>query len=262
MTSTQPHTDLDKTLRVALMAHYGNEIVAANLATNALLRFEIDATSLDNLGFAPFALWDLETSQANLLADPGRPELIEINSANPVGQLRKKRQIAAICNQSRAPENLPLLGFNGPSISYSQVSGNSPSITIVELSKRQAIRKNSYGEVTISFPWGPIIASLPLGNEKENYLFDRVDRPLNSQKEIAEILGFIPKYLVVVLAKPHAGYCKKVAAGLLPEKLTRKAEKVVAQRTLEPSAAYKDSSGHRPIKAEHGQSVFDPEDNE
>lgn len=259
MTSTQPHTNLDNPLRVALMAHYGNEIVAANLETNALLRFEIDADSLNNLGFTPFALWELETSQANLLADPGRPELIEINSANPVGQLRKKRQITAISNQSRAPENLPLLGFNGPSISYSQVSGNSPSITIVELTKRQAIRKNSYGEVTISFPWGPIIASLPLGNATENFIFDKVDRPLNSQKEIAEILGFIPKYLVAILAKPHAGYCKKVAAGLLPEKLTRKAIKVVARRSLEPPAAHQDSAGHRSIHAELEQSVFDPE---
>lgn len=219
-------------ITIATLANYGDEVFGINLATKALMRFEINSSEFPNLLFNPLAIWEIEVNDSQLPFDPARPEFIEVKKIAPVGQIRKKRMVATLCNAANAPTNLPLLGFNGPSISYNRVTGKSPSVTIIELTKRQAIRKNSYGEITISFPWGPIIASLPIVNDAELQLFGNESRSLNSDKEISEVLGFKPKYLVVALAKPHAGYCKKVCAGLLPNRLSRKSAKLLLQHQV------------------------------
>lgn len=209
-------------LEVVVLANYGNEIFAMDSETNALVRFEAGTDRFGHLTFNPFAIWKIRLSSEPVPTDPSRPELIEPAAIEPIGQWHNKRAISVLGKECSSPTSIPILGFNGPSISYSQITGKSPSVTIIELNKRQAIRKNSYGEVTISFPWGQIIASLPIGNENERQLFEDADRPLNSDKEIRGVLGFRPKYVVAGLARPRAGYCRKMALGLLPAKISRK----------------------------------------
>lgn len=228
--SSSPPISKNDLITIATLATYKDEVFGINLSNKALVRFEVDSSRYRDLTFNPLATWELEIGDPQLPFDPARPELVEIRNITSLGQIRKKRVVSSLCEASNAPEHLPLLGFNGPSVSYSQVTGNSPSVTIIKLTKRQAIRKNSYGEVTISFPWGPIIASLPIVNESELQLFERENRPLSSDKEIAQVLGFKPKYLIVALAKPHAGYCKKTCVGLLPEKLSRKSAQLLVER--------------------------------
>lgn len=220
-------------LEIAVLANYDNEIFGIDLESRALLRFEVKDSRFEHLTFNPFAHWRIVGAEDSAPTDLSRPELVEVCEIIPLGQLHKRKQIEQLCSASSGPRNLPLLGFNGPSISYSLTTGRSPSVSILELTKRQAIRRNSYGEVTISFPWGPVITSVPLGNEIEKELVEKADRPLNSDKEIETVIGFRPKYVVIALARPNAGYCKKIAVGLLPEKISRSTAKILQSKQLE-----------------------------
>lgn len=247
MSGTRPSFGSGITLEIATLANYGNEIFAIDLASKALLRFEADHEHLSHLAFNPFALWKIRIEGNDIPLDPSRPELVEVSEATALGQLNKKRQVSQLCKASLAPEELPLLGFNGPSISFSRVNGMSPSMTLVELSKRQSVRKNTYGEITISFPWGGIIPSLPLGNEAEREIFARADRPLNSDTEVGSVLGFHPGYAVIALAKPKAGYCKKVAVGLLPKGISRKTARILREKQLGSQPVQHDFQPETPV---------------
>lgn len=237
MSAIRPSYGQDTSMEIVVLANYGSEIVGLDQQTRAFVRFEVDSDQFAHLTFNPFALWKIRLSGDPIPSDPSRPEFIEATEIIPIGQLHKKRTIAPLAKECSSPTSIPILGFNGPSISYGQITGRSPSVTLIELTKRQAIRKNSYGEITISFPWGQVIASLPIGNEAERQLFEHADRPLNSSKEVAYVLGFKPKYVVAGLARPRAGYCRKMAMGLLPEKISRKTAK--ALRTLQLDSASK-----------------------
>ncbi len=248
----RPSFGADTSLEIVVLANYGSEIFGIDFETRAFVRFEVDADRYPNLSFNPLALWKIKLGNQPTPADPSRPELIEVTDITPVGQIHKKRTIDQLGKECASPTSIPVLGFNGPSISYGQITGRSPSVTLIELTKRQAIRKNSYGEITISFPWAQVIASLPLGNEFEREVFERAGRPLNSDKEIASALGFRPKYVVVALARPRAGYCRKMAVGLLPERISRKTAKTLRATQL-------DSTAH---PGSHGTSIISDVDDE
>ncbi len=232
MNAIRPSFGEDTSLDISVLANYGSEIFGTDQNTNAFVRFDVEPERFASLPFNPFALWKIRLSDEPSIWDPARPELIGVTEIVPIGQVHKKRVISQLCKECSSPRSMPILGFNGPSISYGQITGRSPSVTVIELTKRQAIRKNSYGEITISFPWSQIITSLPLGNEAERLIFEKADRPLNSDREIASVLGFKPKYMVVALAKPRGGYCRKIAVGLLPEKISRKTAKILKARQL------------------------------
>lgn len=236
MSLIRPSFGENEYLEIAVLANFGNEIFGIDQESKAFVRFDINSSKFDHLTFNPFALWRVHLSGERATADPSRPELIEITDVEPIGQVHKKRSISVLGKECSSPTSIPILGFNGPSISYGQITGKTPSVTVIELEKRQAIRKNSYGEITISFPWGQIIASLPIGNEYERQVFEEANRPLNSDKEIASVIGFRPKYVVVALARPRAGYCRKMAVGLLPAKISRRTAKVLAQRQRESAS--------------------------
>ena len=242
MSAIRPSFGENTSLEIIVLAYYANEIFGIDQQSRAFVRFEIESQEFSHLTFNPFALWEVRLSREPGPSDPSRPELIEVTEITPLGQIHKKRTISQLGKECSSPSSIPILGFNGPSISYSQLSGRSPSVTIIELKKRQAIRRNSYGEITVSFPWGQIIASVPIGNEAESQIFQKTERSLNSDKEIASVIGFRPKYVVVGLAKPRAGYCRKMAVGLLPEKISRKTAKALRAMQLE-SASLERSRG-------------------
>lgn len=220
-------------LEIAVLASYRDEVFGIELASRSLVRFEAAERRYSSLVFNPFAQWRVTLGEDPLYQDPARPEYIEVREITPIGQIRKRRAITSLCNACTAPETLPILNFNGPSIAYSNVTGTSPSVSIIRLGKRQAIRWNSYGELTISFPWGPIIASVPIVNETERDALGKSARPLTSDKEIASVLGYHPRYLVVGLDRPVNGYCKKLGVGLLPHSITRNQAKLFASTQLE-----------------------------
>lgn len=243
MSAIRPSYGEDTSMEIVVLANYGSEIFGVDQQTRAFVRFDVDSDLFAHLTFNPFALWKIRLGSDPAPADPSRPEFIETTEIIPIGQVHKKRTIALLAKECSSPTSIPILGFNGPSISYGQITGTSPSVTLIELAKRQAIRKNSYGEITISFPWGQVIASLPIGNEAERQLFERADRPLNSSKEVASVLGFKPKYIVVGLARPRAGYCRKMAMGLLPEKISRKTAKALRTLQLDSASTGRGSEG-------------------
>ncbi len=249
MSAIRPSFGENTSLEIIVLANYANEIFGIDQETRSFVRFEVEPQDYTHITFNPFALWKIRLSSEPGPSDPSRPELIGVTDITPLGQIHKKRAIAQLGKECSSPESIPLLGFNGPSISYGQLRGRSPSVTIIELKKRQAIRKNSYGEITISFPWGQVIASVPIGNEAEWQIFEKADRPLNSDKEIASVLGFRPKYVVLGLAKPKTGYCRKMAVGLLPEKISRKTAKALRAIQLESASLARNHGtiGQKPI---------------
>lgn len=234
MSTIRPSFGTDNPMEIILLASYGSEIFGIDRDTRSFVRFEIDSAKFSDQTYNPFAVWRVKLSSRPAPSDPSRPELIEVTEATAVSQIHKKRSIIRLARECASPTSIPILGFNGPSISYSLITGRSPSVTIIELTKRQAIRKNSYGEITISFPWGQVIASLPIGNELERAAFEKADRVLNSDREIASVIGFRPKYIVAGLARPRAGYCRKMAMGLLPEKISRRTAKILRAAQLAP----------------------------
>lgn len=252
MSTTRADFRRSASLDIAVLANYDNEIFAIDLKSRALLRFEVRETEFDHLTFNPFAHWRIALAEDSAPTDLSRPELVEVSEIIPVGQLHKRKQIDQLCSASSGPQYLPLLGFNGPSISYGLTTGRSPSISILKLTKRQAIRKNSYGEITISFPWGPVITSVPIGNEIEKELFAKANHSLNTDKDIERVIGFRPKYVVIGLAKPTAGYCKKIAVGLLPEKISRSTAKILRSKQLESQPISPSSSSNTPVTDDLG----------
>ncbi|NNN20168.1 MAG: hypothetical protein HKL84_10020 [Acidimicrobiaceae bacterium] len=246
MNVKRPSFGENTTLEIAILANFANEIFGIDRETRAFVRFELEPNTYEDLSFNPFALWTVRLSTEPGPADSARPELIEVTQIIPVGQMHRKRDIAHLGKECSSPSSIPILGFNGPSVSYGQITGHSPSVTLIELTKRQAIRKNSYGEITVSFPWGQIIASVPIGNEAERQVFEKADRPLNTAKEIASVLGFQPKYVLVALAKPKAGYCRKMAVGLLPEKISRRTAKKLRARQIESASSAFDITREKP----------------
>lgn len=233
MSIIRPSFGKNATLEIAVLATYGKEVFGIDLASKAFVRFDLDLPEFSDINFNTYSIWKISLSPEQITSDPSRPELIEVVDITPVGQVKKKRSIVQLCKSTSAPRDLPILGFNGPSISYGQLTGRSPSMSIIELTKRQAIRKNSYDEITLSFPWGPIITSLPLGNDSELELIKRAPGPLTSDKDISAILGFRPKFVLVGLARPKNGYCRKMALGLLPEKISRKTTRAFKSRLME-----------------------------
>ena len=147
--------------------------------------------------------------------DCARPEAVVLDSApRRVGRVHARRADRFLAPLTHPPQP-PLLGFSGPSIPYWTLSGDRPSLTIVTPELGPQLRWTSSG-FECRFSWMGALHQYPLGDRLLAAALTRADLARCSGRELARILRYTPRRLLVVLTPPIDGYCFKKVAALLP----------------------------------------------
>jgi len=165
--------------------------------------------------FAPLAPLDLATAeliQPDAPLDVARPELVDLAAApRRVGRLGR-RQAERLLRPLLHPRGRPLLGFVGPAVRFWTLTGDRPSVSIVEPERGPRLRHTAHG-YDCHFEWYGLRHVLPLADRGAAAALDRGGPAL-----LSRALGFHPRRLLVALSPPVNGYCYKVVAGLLPRR--------------------------------------------
>ena len=198
------------------VGHLQSEIFALNTEDRVISRIEVDeALPTDIPIYAPFTG---VARKKNIIGDPSRPELIAFERIEPSSSKPSKSKIIHTLEELDVSGANALLGSLGPSVPYSQLDGNRPSTTIVDVRKKFALGIDpKSGRITATYPLGSIVINTPIRDPRVVACFPRDIELIDRSKEIAEILGYSPAFLLVALARVYKGYCKKVAVAALPE---------------------------------------------
>ena len=161
----------------------------------------------------PFDIVAAEIAGSVEPPDPSRPEALELaGTPEVIGQLlpRKAERLLAPLNH---PPRLPLLGLPGNAVQYWLLTGESPSLALIELRTDARLREG---------PFGPECHFVWQGQNHELLLTDRrgiealTEFPRPTRGDVAQVLGYRPRRLLIMLTEPIAGYCHKSVAALLP----------------------------------------------
>jgi hypothetical protein len=199
-------------LRMLVLATEPSGSVGVDLDSGAFVRAAHPPAA------SPPAAFDVVTAEIAGRVEPpddARPEAVELARAPVrVGRLavrRAERYLAPL----RHPRGLPLLGLGPNAVPYWTLSGDRPSVALVEPHADPRLVRGPDG-VECHFEW--------LGAEHELPVLDpdvvaqvealRFSRP--SRASLERILGYRPKRLLVMLTQPIDGYCHKAVAALLP----------------------------------------------
>jgi hypothetical protein len=148
--------------------------------------------------------------------DTVRPEAVTLALApQRLGSLsprRAERYLHAL----RHPPQGPLLGFPGVSVPYWTLTGDRPSLALVEPSEGPLVLASPSGGYECRFGWQGAVHQFPLGDRRLAVELARQRRPRSSPRELTRLLGFRPDRLLVVVAGPSGGHCTKQVAALLP----------------------------------------------
>lgn len=156
----------------------------------------------------PFDVISAEIAGAADPPDPARPEALELVTApERVGRLplrRAERLLAPL----RHPPRLPLLGLGANAVPYWTLTGEGPSLALVELRQNPRLRWGPDG-LECHFVWQGAAHELPVVNRM---LAAHVERP----RDLERLLGYRYRRLLVMLTAPRDGYCHKVVGAILP----------------------------------------------
>ncbi len=203
-------------------------LAGVNLATGAVIRtangddcgVESASDHRNSLGepIYPYDVVRVSLSDYPQLADPSQPE-----AAETVGKPVPDRRLAArrtqrIIKSLLAPDTEPLLGFVGQSTCYWTLTGDHPSVALVELVRPPVLYwQDRDGQPAVRFSWGArqewLLCQDPLAIA---VLQASGARHLGGEN-LSRALGFQPSHLVVTLTPPKEGYCYKVVSSLLPK---------------------------------------------
>jgi len=160
--------------------------------------------------------------------DPARPDLISIEPPARKRKPASRRKTARLLKDLVPSKEEPLLGFFGPSSRYWTFQADRPSVAIAPVGKDVMVYKTeSNGLPWVGFQRGRFEEHLPLldprvahaietsHSEGDDLAGTHLDRRIMSVVELKRILGFMPRYLVAVLAPPKDGRCQKMALSFL-----------------------------------------------
>ncbi len=198
------------------LGHLQSEIFALSIDHRSILRIESSEPFPSEVPlYTPFTGYE---RKRDTLADPSRPELVGFERIEPNSSKISKSKIGQTLEELDTSANSALLGSLGPSVPYGQLDGNRPSTTIVDIRKKFAIGIDpKSSRISVTYPLGSVIMTTPIRDPRVVACFPRECPIMDRSKEIAEVLGFSPAFLVIALAKVYKGYCKKVAVTALPE---------------------------------------------
>ena len=130
-----------------------------------------------------------------------------------VGHLAGKRAERLLAPLHHPP-SLPLLGFHANAVPYWTLTGDSPSLALVELRSDARVRWGPFGP-ECHFVWQGVLHELLLADQRLLIAIDNgLVRP--SRGEVQRLLGYRPRRLLVMLTPPIDGYCHKAVGALLP----------------------------------------------
>lgn len=169
-------------------------------------------------GGGPVDAFDVTSAPIGDPIDPPdvvRPEAVALAAApERVGNLsprRAERYLQAL----RHPPHGPLLGFAGVSVPYWTLTGDRPSLALVEPTEGPIVLAGA-GGYEVRFGWQGTVHQFPLGDRRLAHELYRLRRRRSSPRELTRVMGYRPGRLLVVVAGPTDGYCTKQVAALLP----------------------------------------------
>lgn len=147
--------------------------------------------------------------------DPARPEALDL--ATPprrIGRLplrRAERLLAPL----KHPPRLPLLGLGANAVPYWTLTGESPSLALVELRQNPRLRWGTTG-LECHFVWQGALHELPVVNRTLVAHVEASGTFPASRSDVERLLGYRPRRLLVMLTAPQDGYCHKAVGAILP----------------------------------------------
>ena len=200
-------------LRMLVLAPQPDGCVGIDLESGAFVR-AIYAGGGDE----PLEAFDVTSAPIGNPVDPPdtvRPEAVSL-AAPPrrIGTLRPRRAERYL-QALRHPPQGPLLGFQGVSVPYWTLSGDRPSLALVEPSEGPLVLASPTG-YECRFGWQGTVHQFPLGDHRLGLELARLRRRRSSPRELTRLLGYRPGRLLVVVAGPSGGHCTKQVAALLP----------------------------------------------
>jgi hypothetical protein len=162
---------------------------------------------------APFDVVAAEIAGAPEPPDPARPEAIEL--AQPPRRLGRLpvRRAERLLGPLHHPPRLPLLGVGANAVPYWTLTGEGPSLALVDLRGNPRLRWGPDG-LECHFVWQGAAHELPVVNRDLVAYFEA--RVLASRWDLERVLGYRPRRLLVMLTAPRDGYCHKAVGAILP----------------------------------------------
>lgn len=198
-------------LRLLALAAEPNGCVGVDLETGAFVRAAHPTSS--ELP-SPFDVVSGEMAGTIEPPDPARPEALELAGVpQRIGSMPPKRA-ARLLAPLHHPPQLPLLGFHATAVPYWTLTGDRPSLALVELRSDARVRWGAFGP-ECHFLWQGALHELMLADQRVlGALEAGAVRP--SRGDVQRLLGYRPRRLLVMLTSPLNGYCHKAVGALLP----------------------------------------------
>jgi hypothetical protein len=200
-------------LRVLVLAADTGGCVGVDLDSGAFVRASYSACPSE-----PFSSFDVVTGRiaaSSRPTDASRPETVELEEAPAQCGRLSERKVERYLAPLRHPRRGPLLGFAGRAVPYWTLTGDRPSLTIVDVATGPQLRRGPAG-YECRFTWQGGRHQYVLGDRRLAAQLEEVSWPRYSGRDLQRLLGYRVRRLLIVLTPPHEGYCHKVVAALLP----------------------------------------------
>lgn len=207
-------------LDLLVLAADSRGCVGVDLESGAFVRASYGGTDHPSLrGAYPIEAFDVVAAriapEPDQRADVSRPETVMLDAPPMrIGHLTP-RKAERYLGRLRQPQRLPILGFAGRCVPYWTLSGDRPSVTLVEPVVNPQLRWQT-DTFECRFTWRGSRHQYPLGDRRLATELERVGWPRYSAHDLHSYLGYRVRRLLIVLSPPHEGYCYKLVAALLP----------------------------------------------
>ncbi|MGH9069137.1 MAG: hypothetical protein ACRD0J_16865 [Acidimicrobiales bacterium] len=227
-------------LRLIVLASGPGRCIGIDLDSGAFVR--ASWPSSDNTGFSTYQLATAVIAEEQWPADPTRPESVELEGPPQAGGRIPGWRVGRYLRPLEAPAGQPLLGFSGSEILYWQVPGTHPSVALIRPVGRIHLRSRQIGALggqaaaTVATATGEAVGTVgDLGRDPEGAVpvamarfewggarhdlpvLDAGGRADSAQGRVPGWTGrAAPRYLLIALTGPVAGYCHKSVLALLP----------------------------------------------
>ena len=173
--------------------------VAVDLASGAFVRARYPVDQWVPL--APFDLAVAEIAESEHPNDVSRPESIDLTAAPARDGRMSPRRAEKWLKPLQQPRGHPVLGFPGPAVPYWTLTGDRPSVTLVDAPVGLHAVRDPEG-FRVRFPWRGTRFDLPLADRHLAAVLDDLGRARIGAGDLQRVLGFRPRRVLAVLTPP------------------------------------------------------------
>jgi hypothetical protein len=186
--------------------------VGVDLGSGAFVRARFDGAGR---AIGPFTVAIGRIAGSADPPDASRPETVVLDGPPRRTGALTPRRAERYLRPLQHPRNRPLLDMSGPAVPYWTLTGDRPSVTLVEVPVGTQLRLEATG-YECRFGWQGATLALPLVDRRLTARLDEVGWARYPARAVEHLLGHRVRRLLVVLSPPWDGYCYKVVAALLP----------------------------------------------